>query len=183
VSDLVWYAGYGSNLSRERFACYVAGGVPPGAEHVHTGCRDRTPPRATTALRFPGRLTFAGTSTIWGGGLAYLDPAAGGEAVGRGYLITAGQLDDVVAQEKRYDGVVTVDERDGVPVVALTSSSPGEAAAPSAPYLRTILGGLVDGILDLDRAIDYVLAARGARLLWDEPTVRALLEQPATRAG
>ena len=100
-AGLVWYAGYGSNLSRERFACYVAGGAPPGADHVYAGCRDRTAPRATTTLRFPGRLRFAGTSTVWGGGLAYLDLDAPGEVVARGYLVTTEQLDDVAAQETR----------------------------------------------------------------------------------
>jgi hypothetical protein len=174
VTGLVWYAGYGSNLSRERFACYVAGGTPTGADHAHTGCRDRTPPRATAPLRFPGRLTFAGTSTIWGGGLAYLDPLGAGEVVARGYLVTGYQLDDILEQERRYDGLATVDDRDGMPVVALTSSSTAEAAAPSAPYLRTILGGLTDGLLDLDAAIAYVLAAEGVDQIWDEATLRAL---------
>ncbi|CCH80358.1 hypothetical protein BN12_90013 [Nostocoides japonicum T1-X7] len=43
--DLVWYAAYGSNLSLERFHCYVAGGRPPGGRHTYPGCRDASPPR------------------------------------------------------------------------------------------------------------------------------------------
>jgi hypothetical protein len=28
---LVWYAGYGSNLLRRRFDCYIKGGKPEGS--------------------------------------------------------------------------------------------------------------------------------------------------------
>ena len=183
VSGLVWYAGYGSNLSRDRFACYVGGGTPAGTSRSHAGCRDRTPPRRTTPLRFPGALAFAGESTIWGGGMAFLDPGGDGEVVARGYLITVDQLDDVAAQEPRYDGLVTVGDRDGVPVVALTSSGTYEPAAPSAVYLRTLVQGLTDGLLGADEAIAYLLAAPGVALLWDAATIRALVEQPTTARG
>jgi hypothetical protein len=179
----VWYAGYGSNLSRDRFTCYLAGGTPAGTSQAYPGCRDRTPPRSTTALRFPGCVRFAGTSTVWGGGVAYLDPEADGEVVGRGYLITTDQLDDVLGQETRYDGLVTIGDRDGAPVVALVSSATPDAAAPSAAYLRTMLAGLTDGLLDLDAAIAYLLAADGVDQIWDEPTIRALLELPPRPTG
>ncbi len=181
--SLVWYAAYGSNLSRERFGCYVTGGTPPGANRMYAGCRDRTPPRATAALRIDGRLGFAGESLVWGGGLVYLDPGARGEVVSRGYLITAEQLEDVFEEERRYDTLTVVGDRDDVPIVALISTEPHEAAAPSAAYLRTILSGLTDGLLDLDAAIAYVLAADGVDRIWDEPSIRALLEQPASRPG
>ena len=179
VSDLVWYVAYGSNLSRARFACYLEGGTPIGASHTYAGCRDRSAPHDTAALRIPGRLGFAGESLVWGGGVAFLDPDARGEVVGRGYLITTEQLDDVAGQERRYDRRAVVGDRDGVAVVALTRTEAYQAAAPSAAYLRTILHGLTDGLLDLDAAITYLLGARGVGQLWDEPTIRALLEQPA----
>lgn len=178
MSPLVWYLAYGSNLSRERFACYLLGGTPSGARRTYAGCRDRSPPQDTVALRIRGRLGFAGESLVWGGGVAFLDPDGHGEVVGRGYLITAEQLDDVVEQERRYDSRAVVGDRDGVPVVALTRTAAYEAAAPSAAYLRTIIDGLTDGLLDLDAAISYVLTAEGIDQLWDEDTIRALLEQP-----
>ena len=181
--NLVWYAGYGSNLSRARFACYVEGGTPAGTTRTYAGCRDRTPPRRTTALRFRGALAFAGESTVWGGGIAFLDPNGDAEVVARGYLVTTDQLDDVAAQETWYDGLFTVGDRDGVPVIALTSSGTHEQAAPSAAYLRTLLEGLTDGLLGTDEAIAYLLAAPGVALLWDEATIRALVEQPTTARG
>jgi hypothetical protein len=175
VTDLLWYAAYGSNLSRDRFACYVQGGTPVGAHHRYVGCRDRTPPAATAPMRITGRLTFAGESTIWGGGLAYLDPeAADGEVVARGYLITDEQLEDVAAQEPRYDRVAEVGRYDGVRVVALASTQTHPAAPPSAPYLRTILTGLTDGLLDAEAAIAYLLAVPGIELHWDDESIRRL---------
>ncbi len=180
---LVWYAAYGSNLSRERFACYVQGGTPAGAARTYTGCRDRTPPHDTTPLRIRGLLRFGGESLVRGGGRAYLAPDVPGEVIGRGYLIRAEQLDDLVDQERYYDTRALVGHRDGLPVVALTSSETHEAAAPSAAYLRTILDGLTDGLLDLDAAIAYLLAAQGVSQIWDEPTIRALLEQSSTHDG
>ena len=40
----VFYAAYGSNLSAERFACYIAGGTAPGASRALPGARDSASP-------------------------------------------------------------------------------------------------------------------------------------------
>ncbi len=181
-ADVIWYLGYGSNLSRARFSCYVAGGRPAGASRTYAGCRDRTPPRETIALTVPGRLTFAGESTVWGGGMAFLQPDGDGEVHGRAYLVTEQQLDDLAAQEPRYDTQSVVATHEDAPVVAFTSSVTLETAAPSAVYLSTILHGLTDGILARPQAVEYVLAAPGVALLWDRAAIHAL-EQPTARRG
>ena len=103
--------------------------------------------------------------------------------VARGYLVGTDQLDEVHALERRYDARSTVGDRDGIPMVALTSTERHEAAPPSAPYLRTILTGLTDGLLDADAAIAYLLAAPGVDLHWDDASIRALAEQPTTGRG
>ena len=36
---LIWYASYGSNLSAERFAYYLAGGRPAGDTNLRGGSR------------------------------------------------------------------------------------------------------------------------------------------------
>ena len=96
MNALVWYVAYGSNLSQDRFACYLQGGQPAGARRSYPGCSDRTPPREVVGLRLPGRVRFGGLSRVWGGGLAFLDTEAGdGEVVARGYLIGTDQLDEV----------------------------------------------------------------------------------------
>ena len=131
MNALVWYVAYGSNLSQDRFACYLQGGRPAGARRTYPGCRDRTPPREVVGLRLPGRIGFGGLSRVWGGGLAFLDPeAADGEVVARGYLIGSDQLDEVHSLERRYDSRSQVGDRDGLPMVALTSSEHHEPAAP-----------------------------------------------------
>jgi hypothetical protein len=38
---------------------------------------------------------------VWGGGIAFYDPVAHGRLAARAYLVTFGQLSDVVAQEAR----------------------------------------------------------------------------------
>src|SRR5438132_918472 len=73
----VWYAAYGSNLSRERFDVYLRGGTPVGGRHEYPGCRDQSPPvedqrwDCRSSLRFGGKRP----SQTWGGGVALIDPA------------------------------------------------------------------------------------------------------------
>ncbi len=95
----VLYVSYGSNMASRRFACYIAGGQPPGGIRVNPGARDRTLPERDIAVDLPGTVYFAGKSPQWGGGVAFYDPVVPGTTAARGYLVTAGQLVDVLAQE------------------------------------------------------------------------------------
>jgi hypothetical protein len=106
----VWYASYGSNISEERFLTYIKGGSPEGAKTRHEGARDKSSPRDSTPIRFNGRMHFAGTSYRWGrGGIAFIDKDTSGHALGRAYLITFEQFEDVVAQENgKATGSVTI---------------------------------------------------------------------------
>ena len=67
----VWYVSYGSNLSADRFACYIVGGVPPGGSRANPGARDRRLPERTIPVDLPGTGYFAGESPQWGGGVAF----------------------------------------------------------------------------------------------------------------
>ena len=96
----VWYASYGSNLSRERFLTYITGGTPEGSDTLHLGCRDGTVPEEDIPIRFSGRMHFAASSGRWGGGgVAFMDNDYAGHALGRAYLVSIDQFDDIVAQE------------------------------------------------------------------------------------
>jgi hypothetical protein len=95
----VWYAAYGSNTDAARFDCYLRGGRPEGAARTYPGCRDTSAPTATRAIRLPGSVYFAGASTVWGGGMAFYDPATPGPVAARGWQITEQQLADLVTQE------------------------------------------------------------------------------------
>ncbi|MEZ5092996.1 histone deacetylase [Nocardioides sp.] len=197
--ELVWYAAYGSNLLAGRFTCYLEGGRPPGAARTYVGCRDTRPWRASRPVAIPGQLCFGGLSPTWGGGLAFLTHPAAGEARGRGYLVTAGQLADLARQEARvgpehrltltpaggrwhdvvpaYESVLGLGELDGHPAFTLTTAGSLAAAPPAPAYVRTILAGLVEtyGGTPAEHA-DYLLAAPGVAAGWSGSTLTALID-------
>jgi hypothetical protein len=208
TDDVVWYVAYGSNLSRERFRAYLEGGVPVGTRRTYLGARDRTPPHRSEAMWLPGRLGFGGRSTVWGGGLAFFDPHGDGRVAVRAHLVTFGQFSDVVAQEARlapdsdltrgptgvygprstvYDAIVELGDREGIPMLTMTSSVTRPPVAPSTAYLSTIMRGLDDGFgLGDGDLVAYLLAAVGVRPTWTGDGLAALLAevraspQPAT---
>lgn len=200
--SLVWYAAYGSNCSFDRFRTYLEGGTPPGATHVQRGARDPAAPRADGPIRFPSAVCFRGHSTWWGGAPAFLEhaPSTRG-ALGRRYLITVEQFEDVLAQENRlevvspvavdrppgdrqrvtdgpYGQVVSLEPIDGHPVLTFTSPAAPEhrePAAPSAAYLGTIVRGLaeVHELTPLEIA-DHLLMASGVDSLWNRRAIVGL---------
>jgi hypothetical protein len=102
----VWYASYGSNLSRDRFLCYLRGGRPEGATRTYPGARDTSDPQGDDPLVLPGQVFFGWRSPTWGGGIAFYDADAQAArdapdpgAYARAYLLTEGQFADVAAQE------------------------------------------------------------------------------------
>jgi hypothetical protein len=196
---LVWYAAYGTNLSTARLSCYLSGGRPPGAARLYEGCRDPSPPQDVRPVELRGRLSFAGESSVWGGGMAFLASSADGVVHARAYLLRLEQLGDLVAQEARqrvgadlvlevdgrptrhglsrtYDVLLDVGELDGHRMLTLTGSSVPPANAPSASYVRTMLEGLADGFgLDADARVAYLAAADGVSPRWTAQTLRRLL--------
>ncbi|TWP34426.1 histone deacetylase [Leekyejoonella antrihumi] len=102
----VWYVSYGSNLCRERLLCYLQGGRPPGARRSYVGARDHAAPQTDSAVDLPGRIYFAGESSVWGGGVAFYDhdqTSPGGFTPARAYLLTVQQFVDVAVQEMHRD--------------------------------------------------------------------------------
>jgi len=122
--------------------------------------------------------------------MAFYDPIAERELAARAYLLTFGQLSDVVAQELRrptgsdlplgdgfgrrwaipartYDTLLHVGDRDGVPMFTITCSSKLEPTPPSAAYLRTMLDGLAQTFGGTaEQRADYLLAAPGVTPTW-----------------
>lgn len=186
----VWYAAYGSNLSPARLACYLSGGRPPGALRHYDGCRDPSPPREHRPVELRGRLSFAGESGVWGGGMAFFTPGADGVVHARAYLLRLEQLGDLVAQEARrptgvdlvladdrspirhglsrvYDVLLDVGDLDGHRLLTLTGTTVPPVNAPSAAYVRTMLEGLADGFgLDAGARVAYLAAAEGVSPPW-----------------
>ncbi len=199
--EQVWYASYGSNMSRRRFLHYLQGGRPDGAARDYLGARDSAAPLGVEPVELDGGVCFAWESPTWGGGVAFYDPDAPGTTFGRAYLLTAGQFADVAAQEMhrvpdadldlaplwadrqavlgpgRYERLLVVGEIDDVPVVTFTASWSREEMqlnAPAAAYLRVMAAGLREAHgLTAEEVVDYLLGCPGIELAW---TVSALAE-------
>ena len=196
MEQVVWYVAYGSNLARHRLQADLDRGP------------DATPPRANRPVTVGHRLYFAGESLVWGGGRAYLDHEAGTPAatLGRAWLLTRAQWDDLHAQESgrdrsvgldpadvaegeirsvgpgRYDVVLGYGHHDAVPVVTFTGPEPLDPArctAPAADYLRTIATGLGEAhALSPAAVAAYLLTCPGVTPTWDRATLEALLDRP-----
>jgi hypothetical protein len=167
AAGLVWYAAYGSNLCAARFAAYLGGGRPAGANRTYPGSRDRRPPLAVRPCLLRRGIHFALRSAVWDGGLPFLDHDADDRSPGapaRAYLLRRGQFDDLVAQENHrppgsvrvdldavtlagrvelgpgcYDTLVHLDTWDDVPLVSFTA--PFTAAEVAAGTARATYRG------------------------------------------
>lgn len=169
---LVWYAGYGSNLLRRRFECYIYGGTPEGSTRKYPGCRDKTPPRGDQQIRLGYQLYFANYSEAWGGAIAFIRRAASDAVTyARMYLISYGQFNDVVRQENQrkvpgktivpsydeladasewsitdlrvYDRLIVVGTQDAHPILTFSTTHNDFAlGAPSEVYINMIVAGL-----------------------------------------
>lgn len=186
MTDL-WYAAYGSNLARDRFLAYLAGGRPAGASRTYPGARDPSPPTDDRPLRLPGRIFFGWQSPTWGGGIAFYDAEASGTVYARAYRITRPQFSDLAAQEMRrdpgsdldlsrvlaerrhtygpgrYETLHLVGGLDELPVLTFTAAADHglPVSAPAPAYVATIVRGLVEchGLTE-DQAHAYVAAAQ-----------------------
>ncbi|HLR85945.1 MAG TPA: histone deacetylase, partial [Nocardioidaceae bacterium] len=175
-----------------------------GGLREYPGFRDPTPPRASTSLTVGGGIYFAGESHAWTGGTAFFDTDLPGQVAARAYLIDAAQFGDLAEQEMlrapvadrdlsvvladgrhsygpgRYESLIRLGERDGVPMLTISapwSWTAAPLAAPNADYLRIIGRGLVEAHeWDVERAATYLAEAPGAAGGWDVSQICGLLE-------
>jgi hypothetical protein len=208
--SLVWYVAYGSNMRMSRFRCYLAGGCPAGGRRTYIGARDPADPLAAAPVAIAGQVMFAGESTVWGGGMAFYDPDAPGSVACRAYLITADQLNDVIAQEirlppgtdlglhavmnggqralghGRYDSAIHVGVRAGRPMLTITSNTRDlTPTAPAAAYVWSIARGLHEAHgWEPARISSYLTVLPGISGQWTAAEVEALSVQgqPQTQA-
>lgn len=165
---LVWYAAYGSNMSRDRLLDYLTGRQPVGAARRCRGCRDLQAPRDDRPFTLPGVLSFGGfggPSTNWNGGVAFFAPGpdTADAVLARAWLISIEQFADIVAQENVaepgsitidpdlsdqevapgwYGRVLRVGEVDGKDVLTFTGARSPDLIPPSRDYVRYIAAGL-----------------------------------------
>jgi len=174
MQDYVWYASYGSNLSEDRFMCYIKGGKPAGAKKIYEGCSDKSNPVDQKAIEIPHELYFAKSAQVWsGGGVCFINPQINNEAntLAKMYLITKSQFIDVVKQENKtkqslnvdfnkvkenkslitienswYGNLLHLGNEEHSPIFTFTNQGylHDEINSPNHHYLKTIIRGLVD---------------------------------------
>ena len=202
----VWYACYGSNIRKERFMCYINGGTPPGALKNFTGCADKTEPKDSRVITIDHELYFAMESPTWnGGGICFLKPEKNSSAntLGRTYLINASQFRDLVRQELKFEGEISIDfselrnkgyynclkdgryglllylgEIDGAPIVSFTSEIflENEINPPDDQYLLTIIRGLKEIYsLNEDEIFEYFEGKIGIKNLISSTELRKII--------
>jgi len=99
-NEKIWYVGYGSNLLKSRFLCYIQGGQAKGCKKTDKGCNDKTLPLKNKSLIIPYEIYFAKEADIWEKSAAcFLKSKKGGLTYARAYLINKNQLRDIVLQE------------------------------------------------------------------------------------
>ncbi len=110
MTNYIWYASYGSNISTNRFLCYIKGGKAKGALTTEEGCKDKTLPLKYENISINKKQYFAENSIRWQNhGVAFIDSKTSNEiTLGRKYLITVEQFEDIVKQENKisvYDSI------------------------------------------------------------------------------
>lgn len=144
----VWYVGYGSNLFRDRFICYILGGQFRWGGSYAKGCKDKTLPKEDRPFIIPHGLYFAKNSSSWeNGGVAFISPERdeNRHTYGRMWKITEEQYSDIWDQEGKVWYNIEVDlgqAEDGTPIRTITNNSKLKFSKPSDEYLKTIIAGL-----------------------------------------
>ncbi len=172
--DYLWYAAFGSNISKGRFEKYLLGGSAAlASDSPERGARDVSAPVAEDVLTVDHEVYFAWEARKWaGGGVAFLAAETStSTTICRLYKITVGQFEDVHMQESgaehpaaldldalstsrslmQYDGslyglaLLLGVHADGCPIVTLTTNRTDLGTnCPSVGYAATIASGLVE---------------------------------------
>ena len=111
------------------------------------GCDDKTLPTEDFPILIPYERYFGNRSPTWAGyGVAFLDVNKPSTVLGRAYLITEKQFEQVQEQEgpnkKWYDKVIELGFYGGYPVKTITNSVRKEVNPPSNEYLQVIKEGM-----------------------------------------
>lgn len=174
--------------------CYIAGGKAPGSQHVNPGSRNKTPPIDKRPISLKWELYFAGYSSWWQGAGAFIRQGPQTAlTLGRMYLITDEQFNDVVLQEngrpvngtrllppfeklmqrqdfllpaiETYGRVIRLGEEERWPVFTFTSTGSFPVGAPSEAYVKIIVSGIRETYpsMSSDGIFNYLARAEGIR--------------------
>jgi hypothetical protein len=165
----VWYAGYGSNLCKKRFLCYILGGKFKWGGSDAKGCTDKSLPKANKQISIPYRLYFAKSSPNWSNGaVAFINPNKelneNNWTLGRIWKITCEQYEEVRVQEGKswYNEEIYLREEDEFPIRTITNKeflTPYNQ--PCEGYLKTIALGLKETYNLTNEEISEYLMKKG----------------------
>jgi len=189
--EYVWYVGYGSNLCRERFFCYIKGGQYKLGGSYCEGCKDKTLPRENTTIELPHRLYFARESPSWSrGGVAFLSVEREKNqkkwTLARTWKITGEQFDQVRQQEGVfwYNHTIDLGMDEGIPILTITSSDKHPLIPPSKNYLSTIVIGLIEAYkLNAKEIYNYLHQKDGIRGYFPEKELQNIINQHINAGG
>ncbi|MGH4122130.1 MAG: gamma-glutamylcyclotransferase [Clostridium sp.] len=153
-NDYVWYASYGSNLIYERLLIYIKGGKCKFNGVNYSGCRNKSLPKDTRPVTIPYKMYYGNESSPWGsGGISFLDTQGRGQSLGRMYLITEEQFEDISSQEgieeNWYNQSLSLGEYNGVEIVTITNKNTRPYHNPSDNYLGVIRMGIKETYPDM----------------------------------
>jgi hypothetical protein len=100
-------------------------------------------------------MYYGNKSSSWGNaGVSFLDIEVKGQALGRMYLITRNQLEDISDQEGRgekwYNNSVKLGEYNGNEIITITNKITRKYHKPSDEYLEVIRRGIKETYPDMD---------------------------------
>ncbi|GGE31582.1 hypothetical protein GCM10011391_07830 [Pullulanibacillus camelliae] len=204
--NYVWYASYGSNINRDRFLCYIKGGIPVGSTKMERGCRDQSLPVDEQAFIMHHQLYFAKEAERWNRqGVCFIDLECDQrfKTYSQMYLITRAQFLDVLGQENNmeqveldleevmgkkskvfraswYGNILYLGDKGGSPIFTFTTTSPlnrEELNRPSSEYLRTIVIGMKKKLgLTQSEIVDYFIDKPGIQGNMDREALEMLVD-------
>jgi len=175
MQNYVWYAGYGSNLSRQRFYCYIKGGKPSFGNHCNSGCKNKTLPVDSKVKNINYPLYFAlpnkkKKTSNWGyGGVAFIrtNKDAKNKTICRLWKITQEQYEEVKKQEGCwYNKEIKLGEKNSLPILTITNENHlNNIICPSNSYLKTICVGLKEScsFLTNSEITEYLVKKEGIK--------------------
>ena len=185
--ELYWYCCYGSNLSKDRFLCYIKGGTPRYGKTRGRGCDDKNFLDQSIQYKMSYPLYFGlpkgrKATSNWGtGGVAFLDryEKSGTTTLCRLWKVTSEQFGQIWDQEGTgwYNELIKLDTVDGLPVFTFTRREPGlnfkvpknerppdiTILKPSETYLKTIIWGVIETYPDMEKrdVLEYMMPIHG----------------------
>jgi hypothetical protein len=175
LGSYVWYVGYGSNLSEQRFLCYIQGCTPIFGKKQNSGCKDKTLPKGNKPITIHYPLYFAlpgrnKETTNWGpGGVAFISTCKDEKTktLCRMWKIKREQYEEVKTQEgpSWYDYEIPLGDEDGIPVYTITNKNNlNNILQPSEAYLKTIALGLKETYkFDNEEVANYLIEKIGIK--------------------